>query len=523
MAFKVLLIDDEPGAIEGMQLWIDWRGLGFDVCGTCANGAEGLEMIEKLQPDLVVTDVRMPVLDGLGMIEAWQRGGSRPVRFAIVSGYSDFQYAQRAMRFGVNHYFLKPIDEAAAAKELAVIYGELLQERELQRISRIASLEETVSRIKKLLTEPPGLPPEPEPDAEGAAEQLASAGGLEALSSLREAWNFCLIRTVPGRRAELREIAASLAAGEEAMVLVDLETGDFGLVFGYAPGPDGEDGFARMRELAQRYAGLPALLALGAGAPSLGGLHACFRSALGAMPHNFYAQAYPAIARYLQVHLRSFDSRYDQAEWIDRVLEAVQLLDKAGLRKAGQEAAVRFRERYTAPDIVMKLAIHLFYNIAEQLREALGDKADPLIGRCGPPRAQEALTVEELLTALVSFGTESIDLLLEETTRSSQGIVQDINRYIGEHYREGLTIKKLAEVFYLHPVYLGQLLMKKNGVHFNEMIHNLRIEEAARLLRENKLNNSEVAERVGYANYGQFLKQFEKRLGLSPNEYRGRN
>lgn len=74
---------------------------------------------------------------------------------------------------------MKPIDEAAAAKELAVIYGELLQERELQRISRIASLEETVSRIKKLLTEPPGLPPEPEPDAEGAAEQLASAGGLK--------------------------------------------------------------------------------------------------------------------------------------------------------------------------------------------------------------------------------------------------------------------------------------------------------------------------------------------------------
>ncbi|MGZ7442586.1 response regulator [Paenibacillus sp. TH7-28] len=522
MVFKVLLIDDEPGAIEGMQLWIDWRGLGFTVCGTCGNGAEGLEMIEKLQPDLVVTDVRMPVLDGLGMIEAWQRGSSRPVRFAIVSGYSDFQYAQKALRFGVTHYFLKPIDEAAAAKELAVIYGELLQERELQRISRIASLEEMVSRIKELLTEPPGVPLKLEPEGEGF-EELSSSGGLEALSSLREAWNICLIRTVPGRRAELREIAASLAAGEEAMVLVDLEESEFGLVFGYTPGLDGEDGFARIRELARRYAGQSALLALGAGAPSLGGLHACFRSACEAMPHNFYAQAYPAIARYWQVRLRPFDSRYDQADWIDRVLEAVQLLDQAGLRKAAQEAAVRFRERYTDPEIVMKLVIHLFYNIADQLREALGDKANPLIDRCGPPRAQEAMTVEELLAALVSFGAESIDWLLEEISRSSQGIVQDINHYIGEHYREGLTIKKLAEVFYLHPVYLGQLLMKKNGVHFNGMIHNLRIEEAARLLRENKLNNSEVAERVGYANYGQFLKQFEKRLGVSPNEYRSRN
>lgn len=522
MAFKVLLVDDEPGAIEGMQLWIDWRGLGFDVCGTCANGAEGLEMIGKLQPDLVVTDVRMPVLDGLGMIEAWQRSGPRPVRFAIVSGYSDFQYAQKALRFGVTHYFLKPIDEEAAARELAVIYEELVKECELQRISRIASLEETVSRLKKLLTEPPEFPPELEPDAEGL-EELSSSVGLEGLSSLREAWNFCLIRTVPDRRAELREIAASLAAGGEAMVLVDLEAGEFGLVFGYTPGLDGEDGFARMRELGRRYAGQPALLALGAGAPSLCVLHACFHSAHEAMPHNFYAQAYPAIARYRQVRLHPFDCHYDQADWIDRVLEAVQLLDQAGLRKAAQEAAVRFRERYIDPDIMMKLVVHLFYSIADQLREALGDKANPLIDRCGPPRAQEVLTVEELLAALVSFGAESIDWLLEEISRSSQGIVQNINRYIGEHYREGLTIKKLAEVFYLHPVYLGQLLMKKNGIHFNGMIHNLRIEEAARLLRENKLKNSEVAERVGYANYGQFLKQFEKRLGISPNEYRSRN
>ncbi|MNP63360.1 putative response regulatory protein [compost metagenome] len=122
-----------------------------------------------------------------------------------------------------------------------------------------------------------------------------------------------------------------------------------------------------------------------------------------------------------------------------------------------------------------------------------------------------------------SVGKEIIDLLLEDKTQRSQGVVQNINAYIREHYREPLTIKKLAEVFFLHPVYLGQLLQKRNGVHFNEMIHNLRIEEAIKLLRDGNLNNGEVAERVGYANYGQFLKQFERRLQMSPNEYRNRN
>ncbi|KUP23293.1 helix-turn-helix domain-containing protein [Paenibacillus sp. DMB5] len=121
---------------------------------------------------------------------------------------------------------------------------------------------------------------------------------------------------------------------------------------------------------------------------------------------------------------------------------------------------------------------------------------------------------------LLAFAEEVIRLLLQERGNRSQDVVRDINRYVQEHYRESLTIQRLAEIFYLHPVYLGQLLIKKNGIGFNELLHNLRIEEAARLLEERTLKLSEIAERVGYANYGQFLKQFEKKMHLSPNEYR---
>ncbi|MNC66833.1 TCP pilus virulence regulatory protein [compost metagenome] len=74
----------------------------------------------------------------------------------------------------------------------------------------------------------------------------------------------------------------------------------------------------------------------------------------------------------------------------------------------------------------------------------------------------------------------------------------------------------------MNPVYLGQLLMKKNGISFNELMHNLRIEMAITLLQQKRLKNSEIAEQVGYVNYGQFLKQFEKRMGISPNEYKNR-
>lgn len=68
MKYKVLLIDDEPSALEGMLLWIDWQELGFEVCGTSSNGREGLQQMKELEPDLVITDVNMPLLNGLEMI-----------------------------------------------------------------------------------------------------------------------------------------------------------------------------------------------------------------------------------------------------------------------------------------------------------------------------------------------------------------------------------------------------------------------------------------------------------------------
>lgn len=508
--FKVLLIDDEPAALEGMQLWINWRELGFEICGTCGNGAEGLEMIERLRPDLVVTDVRMPLMDGLEMIETWRNQGTRPVSFAIVSGYSEFQYAQKALRFGITRYLLKPIDEEAAAEELGAIYQELLEEQDRQRISRIASYEEAVMLIKGLLNRPSKLPlPE-------------DAKAVENLSVLREAWNFCLIQADSHRYKEAREIAVAFMEEREAMYLIDLESGGLGLVFGYAPGEDGCDGITRVQELEDRFHGYRIFMAIGAGSASLSGIAASYRKARAAIQHRFYARDDAGIASFGAAAPLVFSYHYDQADLVDRMVGALDLLDNSEFEEAVLSAADYFREQYIAPEIVKKLVIHLAYSMSEHLKEIPGGAA-ALLEKYNISGISEAvLTMQNLMEQLRSFGLECIGLLREEKMRNSQGIVQEINGYIREHCREGLTIKRLAEVFYLHPVYLGHLLQKKNGIGFNEMMHNLRIEEAVHLLQDGKLNNGEVAERVGYANYGQFLKQFEKRWQMSPNEYRNR-
>jgi two-component system response regulator YesN len=106
--YKVLLAEDEELIRKGLTFMVDWLSMDCVVAGEAANGREGLEMIRQLQPDLVITDVRMPFLSGIEMLEqSIAQGGYEAI---IVSGYEEFEYARKAISLGVTEYLLKPLD-----------------------------------------------------------------------------------------------------------------------------------------------------------------------------------------------------------------------------------------------------------------------------------------------------------------------------------------------------------------------------------------------------------------------------
>ncbi|WP_054943915.1 response regulator [Paenibacillus ihuae] len=505
MTYKVLLIDDEPSALEGLLLWIDWRELGFEICGTCSNGQEGLRLIHELDPDLVITDVNMPLLNGLEMIGAWQQAGGRETKFVILSGYSEFEYAQTAIRYGINHYLLKPVFPEEATEELREIYRELEQEERGRRFKQMAASEETAAAIKGLLYEQP-------------ADPLF----LAAMPADLCCWNVCLVQTAPQQYAEVRGKAAALIAGAAAMYLVDLEAGCCAIVSGSSTGGQENDAITGMAaSLRQECPGQPVFIAAGTSVPALTGIMESYRTAKEALQHFFYRPASAGVLMYHEIKDTPFSRQYDHIRMADELIGFINTLDLSGFRSAVDSAAHSFQEKLVAPEAVKKFVIHLIYRIREMTHVTESGKRQELPDEFQLPEIYHyRLTLTGLMGYLLTSGETGIELLLQERSRKSPDIVRDINQYIQEHYRESLTIQKLAEIFYLHPVYLGQLLIKKNGMGFNELLHNLRIEEAEKLLHEHKLKLSEVAEHVGYANYGQFLKQFEKKMKMSPNEYR---
>ncbi|MBE0601724.1 MAG: response regulator, partial [Firmicutes bacterium] len=225
---RVLLIDDEPLALEGMKLLIDWQAEGFTVCGECKSAAEALELLPSAKPDLILTDIRMPGMGGLEFLSAARQAGFDG-QYVIVSGYSDFQYAKKALQLGVAGYLLKPIEPADASAVLAHVRKKLI-DRETESSRRQKAVHRAIGA---LLTE--GGAPEDEtlgaagwmlatwgaplayPDLQKLSAQLP---GDEATVHIVEDKEYLVLRLRPdGKPTDLSHIASFVEQLGRSMIV----------------------------------------------------------------------------------------------------------------------------------------------------------------------------------------------------------------------------------------------------------------------------------------------------------------
>ena len=129
MAYKVVLIDDNVNTVNSLRLTVDWEGLGYEVAGVAYDGEPGARLIERVRPDVVITDIQMPGVNGLTMIEQMQDYLVN-ARVIVVTGYDNFQYATQAIRLSVMDYVLKPIDNEELAQTLVRAARSLDQDRQ---------------------------------------------------------------------------------------------------------------------------------------------------------------------------------------------------------------------------------------------------------------------------------------------------------------------------------------------------------------------------------------------------------
>lgn len=143
--YKVLIVDDERIIREGMSNAIEWEDYGLRVCGAAFNGIEACEIIEKEQPHIVFTDIKMPGMNGLQLIDKIHREFP-DIIFVVLSGYGEFSFAQEAMRHGVKHYLLKPSDDEEIISTIEEILSELKEKEKTEEV-----LKDIDYNLKKVL------------------------------------------------------------------------------------------------------------------------------------------------------------------------------------------------------------------------------------------------------------------------------------------------------------------------------------------------------------------------------------
>lgn len=157
---SILIVDDEQRTRDGLAKYLSAVGAPFHVAGVAEDGVEALRMMDRLQPDVVITDINMPHMDGLTFVETL-REANEDAQVIILSGYDEFAYAQRAMRAGACEYLLKPVDRRYLTELLTKLWNKTLRTR--QSIS----------------------PTLPEVGEKAAADDL----GARALERVLERWN----------------------------------------------------------------------------------------------------------------------------------------------------------------------------------------------------------------------------------------------------------------------------------------------------------------------------------------------
>lgn len=143
--FQVLLVDDEPSVRSGMKKLIDWKQFGFELQDTACNGVEACKLQKNKRYDLIITDLKMPAMDGLTLIQTLRQEGYEG-EFMILSAYGEFEYARKAMQYGVRYYLLKPVDDTLLLQYLQDLRSRLQKDPEAN-----TSEEEidTVQRVKQ--------------------------------------------------------------------------------------------------------------------------------------------------------------------------------------------------------------------------------------------------------------------------------------------------------------------------------------------------------------------------------------
>jgi len=528
---KVVIVEDETNICTLIINLINWIPGELELAGTAQNGVEGFTKIMELQPDLVITDIRMPGMTGLELIEKVKASHLDPM-FIIISGHKEFEYARNAIRFGVEDYLLKPIkrDELnLTLNKILAKHKEYLEQmnQESDLNTQLAQSLQTIRRdhlfryfylsdrlenllenhaftfqegvYQTLLVNMDYIDPTLHEDASASPALETLCDGVRAyLADLTFDCDFALQETSAS-------FILNYAPESDVMARIGLELSER----------------AKMHEY--KYDCLKFCFALGSPVQRLDELVQSTITAQYAMNHRLDDSTVSYIS-------------YNDLPPMDQNPSLV-LNDKdksdfgklvAALNLNGLDPWLKaYFLRFSQPD---RSLLYLLYTECTQLIRLMRQNllsaglVSPDVFDLSEEQIQNRFNSTRNSIDLIQLTTQLIETQIKDIAQSKElqevRPIKHCKQYINDHYSEQITLESMARELYLNPVYLGALFKSKTGISFTNWLLTVRIEKAKELLKTTQFSIYEVAERVGYQDAKHFSRLFAKHEGIKPNEFR---
>lgn len=510
---RLLIIDDEPSIRAGLRIILDWQSLGIGICGEAVNGIDGLAKVSELMPDIAIVDIKMPGVDGLELIGRLHRAGSG-IRFIILSGYSEFAYAQKAIHYGVDSYILKPIDAGELAEKVATARDAILLER--QRNARF--LDSVALSRDRMLERLVGLKKADDESQKKCNDlydlgfpwfryqvALLTPGGCAgqdagAVERIAQAADECLRKNRRG--------TAFVMAGQAAA-----------LVRNTANIPD-QPFLEALRVHVSNESGCLVTVAAGSVERDIGFLHRSYASALDLQRRRFLFGDGKTLIAEQSSAVSSSQSRGEEQDG-DAVAEKLYVAVDASNTEliAGLLDQVKcgFAGSFLTEYEIKTRYMNLWNAIAGRVAAA-NDGCQHLIGEAGAVLPE--IGRQKDLQELHSFMRRRLVSLSNELARQRpEGVIKRVLDYIGRNFDKDIRLETLAEVFNYSSTYLGKLFKNSTGEYFNTYLDRIRMDKACRLLQGDEKINS-IAAMVGFDSLSYFYSKFKKHTGMSPAAYK---
>ena len=525
--YKIIIADDEINILEGIKTSIDWEELGIQVIGTATNGIAAYELVKELKPDILMTDIQMPGLNGLELIDKLKKA-CKDMKIIIISAHQDFSYAKRAIELGVTTYITKPLKKKIIIEEVLKIKSQIKKNKDEE--AKVAKLQticcESMPTLNEYYLNQLIM---------GNIQVCEKVNELPFMKEFIEQKGYFGTIVLRYKRASLRALLSKQIRIEVdnifsefyLNVLFESYKEEIVIIFYHSSVDYIKENLNRQMEavigLLEGKYNIKVQVGLGNIYESFLNIKISYYEAVEALSYrvnniqkNIFnimdmnsSKNYFIYNQELNPLLDEFKENLTRRNFLC-IKESVQLINDKISSKESISYNVIHRIYCQLVSILLKtvdeMKIHLEQVVSthKNLYEVIFSMEN----------------LEDLTDWFIDIVKRFCNVQYKQHEKNENSIINMAIVYIYENYNKDISLNEVADYVSLNSSYFSRLFKAEAGVPFVEYVKNIKMTMAKKLLRESNDKIYTICEKVGYSSVQYFTNLFKNKVGMTPREYR---